>query len=96
MGISRAAYPCHPERSRWASEAIPSARSWDLLSKVCHPERSMPIRFANRHTQSKDPYQLAVTMALQGILPRKMTKQTSGPSTAQTISLALTRLLRSG
>ena len=23
---------------------------------VCHPERSMPIRKADRHTQSKDPF----------------------------------------
>src|SRR6202043_2355797 len=57
----------HP-RSRWQPSPAPlpnNPQVWErykpissALSQACHPERSKPIRKANRFAESKDPYQL--------------------------------------
>ena len=42
-----------------AALGCPAARKYRAAFLVCYPERSMPIRKADRHTQSKDPYPTA-------------------------------------
>jgi hypothetical protein len=45
-------------------EARPTLLLVNLNLQLCHPERSKPIRIANRFAKSKDPYKLHCTTKL--------------------------------
>ncbi len=40
-----------------------------ITLKSCHPERSLAESEANRQTQSKDPYELVLRLAMRGVFP---------------------------
>src|SRR5216684_640239 len=42
------------------------------VQAACHPERSKTIRLANRFAESKDPFQLALSLARKGVLSRPL------------------------